>query len=212
MTYKHYSDNNWLLSPNQYQWVAYITFLSWWASPEGMLDYDSIDLFYFHILSTKTGFCHMRKNLLHTKNPELFLWSSSVEARTIKKFILYTTNEADKCRWLVLCIHSTSEMQIWDVSKNFQVPPFQQHRGMPADCFHNSIFCVIYSLSHLLFWPYSGFMFHLIQPNCQLLLPRMVLLYLFWKCVPSAIPMWDTAIPWPQSMSEQCTASEKNNT
>lgn len=70
-------------------------------------------------------------------------------------------------------------------------------------------FCVIYTVNHLLFWPYSGFIFHFIQPNCQLLLTSMVLLHLFWKYVPSAIPMLDTEIMWPLSVPEQCIASGK---
>lgn len=78
--------------------------------------------FYFHILSTKTSFCHMTKNLHHTTSPELLLWSPSLEARTINNLLLYMTNEADKLRCSVLCMCSTSEIQIWDVSKNFQVP------------------------------------------------------------------------------------------
>lgn len=137
----------------------------------------------FHIFPTKTSFCHMTKNIRHIKSPELFLWSPSLEACTINNLFLYMTNEADKLRCSVLHICSTSEIQIWDVSKNFQVRPFQQCKGMPADCFCNPNFCVIYMMNHLLFWPYSGFIFHFIQPNCQLLLTNMVLLH-FWKHVP----------------------------
>lgn len=120
------------------------------------------------------------------------------------------TNEADKLRHSVLHTCSTSEIQIWDVSKNFQVPPFQQCKGMPTDCLCDPSFCVIYTVNHLLFWPYSGFIFHFIQPNCQLLLTSMVLLHLFWKYVPSAVPMLDTEIMWPPSVPEQCIASGKN--
>lgn len=99
--------------------------------------------FYFHILSTKTSFYHMTKNLHHTTSPDLFLWSPSLEACTINSVLLYMNNEADKLRHWVLPICSTSEIQIKDVSKNFQVPTtFQQCQGMPADCFFNSNFCV----------------------------------------------------------------------
>lgn len=142
--------------------------------------------------------------------PELFLWSPSLEARSISNLLLYMTNEADKLRHSVLHTCSTSEIQIWDVSKNFQVPPFQQCKGMPTDCLCDPSFCVIYTVNHLLFWPYSGFIFHFIQPNCQLLLTSMVLLHLFWKYVPSAVPMLDTEIMWPPSVPEQCIASGKN--
>lgn len=71
---------------------------------------------------------------------------------------------------------------------------------MPTDCFCDPNFCVIYTANHLLFWPYSGFIFHFIQPKCQLLLTSMVLLHLFWKYVPSAIPRLDTEIMWPLSV------------
>lgn len=57
VTYMHYTNNNWLLSPNQFQSVAHITFLGWWVSPENMLQFllSHLRPFYFHILSTKTG-------------------------------------------------------------------------------------------------------------------------------------------------------------
>lgn len=144
VTYKHYSNKNWWLPP--------------WVSPEAMLDHNSVDL--FHIFYTKPSFCHMTKNICHTKSPELFLWSPSLEACSISNLLLYKTNEADKLRRSVLHISNTSEIQIWDVSKNFQVPPFQQCKGMPTDCFCDPNFCVIYTVNHLLFWPYSGFIFH----------------------------------------------------
>lgn len=164
----------------------------------------------FFIFSTKTSFCHMTKNIRRTKSPELFLWSPSLEACSISNLLLYMTNEADKLRHSVLHICSTSEIQIWDVSNNFQVPPFQQCKGMPTDCFCDPNFCVICTVNYLLFWPYSGFIFHFIQPNCQLLLTSMALLHLFWKYVPSAVPMLDTEIMWPLSVPEQCIASGKN--
>lgn len=163
----------------------------------------------FHIFSAKTSFCHITKNICHTKSPELFLWSPSLEACAISNLLLYKTNEADKLRCSVLHICNTSEIQIWDVSKNFQVPPFQHCKGMPTDCFCDPNFCVIYTVNHLLFWPYSGSIFHFIQPKCQLLLTSMVLLHLFWKYVPSAIPMLDTETMWPLSVPEQCIASGK---
>lgn len=88
--------------------------------------------FYSHILSTKTSFCHMTKNLRHTKSPELFLWSPSLEACTINNLPVYMTNEGDKLR---CCLARMQHNRDSNVSKNFQVPPFQQCKEMPADCF-----------------------------------------------------------------------------
>lgn len=44
-------------------------------------------------------------------------------------------------------ICSTSEIQIWDVSKNFQLPTFQQCKGMPDDCFVTQLLCNLYGES-----------------------------------------------------------------
>lgn len=150
--------------------------------------------FYFHILSTKTGSVTWGRTYSMLKTLNYLFDHLQCKHVPLKKIILYIPNEADELRCLVLCIHSISEIEIWDVSKNFPVLPCQQHRGMPADCFHNSVFCVIYRPLHLLFWLYSGFMFHLVQPSSQLVLPRMARLYLFCKYVPSAIAMLHTAI------------------
>lgn len=116
--YKHSSDNNgYYLLINSSGWHT----ADWSA---GLQFYWP---FSFHILSTRTGFCHRRKNLFHAKNPEC-LWTPSAT----KNVFLHTTNETDNLRCSVLCIQSTSEVQSWGVSKNFQVPLFQQHREMPV--------------------------------------------------------------------------------
>lgn len=74
---------------------------------------------------TKAGFCHIRKNLLHVKNPELFLRTPSATRNICLRII----NKTDKLRCSVLCIHSTSD-SILRCEENFQVPPFQQHSGI----------------------------------------------------------------------------------
>lgn len=175
-----------------------------------MLDHNSIDLFTF--FSIRPASVTWQRTYATLKSPELFLWSPSLEACSISNLLLYMTNEADKLRHSVLHIRSTSEIQIWDVRKNLQVPPFQQCKGMPTDCFCDPNFCVIYTVNHLLFWPYNGFIFHFIQPYSQLLLTSMVLLHLFWKYVPSAVPTLDTEIMWPLSVPQQCIASGKKTT
>lgn len=129
-----------------------------------MLDHNSIDLFTFTFFLLRPASVTWQRTYATLKVQNYF--SDHLHWKHVPLPIsFYVSNKADKLRRSVLHICSTSEIEIRDVSKNFPVPPFQQCKGMPADCFCNPNFCVIYMVNHLLFWPYTGFILHFIQPN-----------------------------------------------
>lgn len=82
----------------------------------------------------------MTRNIRHTKTLNYFF--DHLHWKHVPLTIsFYMSNEADKLRHSVLHKGSTSEIKIWDVSKNFQVPPFQQCKGMPQ------LFCNLHGQS-----------------------------------------------------------------
>lgn len=177
-----------------------------------MLDCNYIDLFTFTFFLLRPASVTWQRTYTTLKLLNYFFdhlhWKHV--PLTISFYIRQMRHISSSVQSCTYAAHQRSKYGMW--AKIFKyLPPFQQCKGMPADCFCNPNFCVIYTLNHLLFWPYRGFIFHFIQPNCQLLLTSMVLLHLFWKYVPSAIPMLETAIMWPTECARAVYCFRKKN-